>query len=193
MNEIQDFFDRLAPNWDKGNQKPGDDVAGLIKRLGIKKGDAVLDLACGRGVITGLLSAYSQNQVLGMDLSPKMIEGAKEDYAGAPGAAFVCEDFLSSNHPGEFDYVVVFNAYPHFVDRAKFKTKLYDSLKEGGKFAIVHSFGAAGLNRHHEGVAPTVSRTIGKSEEEAAFFADCFDIVLAEDDAKHYLIIGRKK
>ena len=193
QKEIREFFDSLAEGWDKGNQPLGEVTLRLLKQLGIKEGDEVLDLACGRGVITGALHELSKADVLGVDLSPKMIEGAKEDYKGKKGIEFRCLDFLNEDLGRKFDYVVCYNAYPHFLDASEFARRVASVLKEGGRFAILHSFGMEGLNAHHKHTADTVSRMLKNPSEESESFEPYFEILVAESGDDHYAILGRLK
>lgn len=193
QKEIREFFDTLADGWDRGNQPLGEVTVRLLRLLGIKEGDEILDLACGRGVITGALHDLSKAPVLGVDLSPKMIEGAKEDYRGKAGVEFRCLDFLSEDLGKKFDYVVCYNAFPHFLDASEFARRVASTLKEGGRFAILHSFGMKGLNEHHKHTAGTVSRMLKKPSEEQKAFEPYFEILLSESEDDHYAILGRLK
>ena len=129
MNEdVRRFFDGLAPSWD---QRADDDlsfVASLLKPLEIQEGESILDLGCGTGVITGLLHQMSKAPVLGLDVSPKMIAEAKKKYQGQEGISFEANDFLSWKG-GRFDVIVIYNAYPHFVDVSGFVESLKKHLQ----------------------------------------------------------------
>jgi len=190
-NPIQDFFDQRAPLWDSWADDDLGYVRSLLDRIGIHRGDRVLDLACGTGVITGLLHEYSEAPVVAMDLSPKMVEAARAKYASAGFATFLAQDFYQ--YDGEpFDVIVIYNAYPHFVDVPALIQKLRDCLKTGGRAAIVHSLGRERLARHHENVGSDISRDLLPVEEESKPFAPFFEVYEAEEDDDHYLLCFRK-
>lgn len=191
-NPIEVYFDELAPSWDKhcAHEKA---TKLLFARLGIKRGDRVIDIACGTGVVTALLHSFSCAPVVGIDLSKKMIEQAQEKYAKDPYAHFVHGDFLTYSEESVFDYAVIYNAYPHFLDPDALAEALSCHLVKAGRFAIVHSLSRSAINAHHEGMDPLLSRPLLSAEEEARCFASRFVIEVAEDNADSYLIIGRKK
>ncbi|MCI2111378.1 MAG: class I SAM-dependent methyltransferase [Bacilli bacterium] len=193
MNEVRDFFDRAAPTWDSDEKMGRDDLLALLRRLRIKEGDKVLDIACGTGIITPLLAALSKRPVLGVDLSEGMIAEARKKFAGNPSVSFRCLDFVSVPLDEKFDYAVIYDAYPHFMDPKALSRALSAALNPGGRFAIVHSMSTRALNEHHRGVPSGVSRQLGPVAEEAANFAGDFAIETALDEANSIFIIGRKR
>jgi 2-polyprenyl-3-methyl-5-hydroxy-6-metoxy-1,4-benzoquinol methylase len=192
-NEIKDFFDGIAPQWDAHENTSDERILSLLQRIGIKKGDAVLDVACGTGRITSLLHDLSGADVLGVDISDQMIAIAKKKYEGKPWAHFECGDFCAINGEKKYDVVVVYNAYPHFLKPEELNEAFTHCLKQGGLFAIAHSMGREQLSLHHEGVPSSVSRNLDKASTEAARFSKHFQILSAEDDETHYLIVGKRK
>lgn len=189
-NPVADFFDARASRWDEWAEDDLGFVRTLFDRIGIQKGDKVLDLACGTGVVTALLHEYSGAPVVGMDIAPKMIEIAKKKYENSDFATFVSQNFMS--YEGDpFDVIVLYNAYPHFLDPKGLAEKLHSSLKSGGRFAIVHSLGRQRLAKHHEGLSIKISRDLAPVEIEAESFKERFEITVAEEGEDFSLIIGK--
>ena len=191
-NPVQEFFDRLAPNWDEGSEDSLPHIGELLSRLSIKPGSRVLDLACGTGIISGPLHDLFDADVTGLDISSEMIRIAEEKHRDKEGVRFLAGDFYSESFPEPFDWVVCHNAYPHFVDRDAFVERLYDVLKEGGEFVVFHSLGRKRLSRHHDGLAPTISRDLDPVETEAEAFRQRFTILETDESETHFWIHGRK-
>lgn len=181
------YFDSLAQAWDEGDTSSLEE---FLLPLDIKKGQKVLDLACGKGVITPYLYQKSQTKVKAIDLSTKMIEGAKERYKDNPNLEFKALDFYELKDGG-YDYIVCFNAYPHFLDTEAFVKSLYANLNKDGRFAICHNLGRKGLQHCHEGkdIAP-LSRDLLPVEKEIEVFLPYFRILKAEENEESYWIIG---
>ena len=205
-NTIEQFFDRLASRWDEDQDCPSEVKRALLEKVGIGEGAHVLDVACGTGAITEELHALTGERVLGIDLSGEMINVAKSKFAGKDWARFEKADFLKFEPNGlalfENDgqqkqkggaFIVIYNAYPHFMDVSALAKKAYELLPSGGKLAIIHSIGRACLNSHHKQHADHVSRMIGSPIEEAKSFAPLFDVQLTEEDDKHYLLVLSKR
>ena len=191
MNNIKAFFNDIAKCWDNALDDK-DRISHLLDELNIKKGDMVLDVGCGKGIITPILNEKSQSKVLAIDLSEEMIKGAIEAHKGNNNLEFICGDFLEEGFNNQFDYIVIFNAYPHFLDTAKLCSVVYKALKPNGHFAIVHSIGRKELNTHHKQHAMGVSRPLDEAIIEAKKFEAQFKIEKCLDKDDSYLIVLQK-
>ena len=190
-NIVRVFFDSIAKDWSNDlNDKQK--VESLIDALGICEGDNVLDVGCGKGVITPLLQRKSNRLVIAVDLSQNMIDGAKSIYSDESKYKFICKDFLDGEYKDRFDYIVIFNAYPHFMDVERLKGTVYKALKANGHFAIIHSLSKEELNTHHKQHAMGVSRPLEAADIEAKKFEAQFEIEKCLDKSDSYLIILKK-
>ena len=193
MNAIKDYFDTMANSWDAMEKKKDEEILPLLKRIGIQKGDYILDLGCGTGRITGLLHSLNEGPVFGLDISSNMIALAKKKYEGKGYASFDVGDFLNKTFEKPFDVIVIYNAFPHFLDVDKFSSSLANNLKVGGKFAIVHSLSREQLSHVHNKCDHKTTRALSSPEKESERFQKQFDILLAEEDNSSYLIVGKKR
>lgn len=108
------FFDGLAPKYDKLNE-----VLSLgqhhrikqqaIRKMGIKNGDRVLDLCTGSGdVAIWIARQYPQCEVVGGDVSLKMLEIATQRGAGLKNLTFQTADGMRLPFSDQsFDHVIV--------------------------------------------------------------------------------------
>ena len=191
--QMKQFFDSLAPHWDEEEVIPEARRDGLLQQLGIQKGENVLDIACGTGVITGSLYKLTDTPVIGIDLSDEMILRAKKKYEGVKDISLIEGDFLT--YPFEdssFDFAVIYNAYPHFLEPKKLSIALARVLKKGGHFAVLHSLGRDQLSICHKHTG-SLSRVLQEPKEESKYFMDFFRIQKAEEGKVFYFILGEKK
>lgn len=190
---MRSFFDSVAPKWDSNEHSDPERIRNLVSSLGIHKGDRVLDIACGTGVITGILHGLSEKDVLGIDLSDRMIGIAKEKYKGVAGVSFEQGDFLTYPfEEGSYSFAVIYNAYPHFLEPERLEEALARVLKKGGKFAILHSLSRTQLLVCHEHMG-NLSRELKAPSEEAEYFRKDFETVEAEEDSSSYRIVMERK
>ena len=191
MNKIERFFDGIAEEYDNGTVKNYRLIDSLISDIEIKTGDNVLDLGCGKGVISERLYDHSKRKVTAMDLSERMIHFAKERKINPEKVAFIKDDFYTTKERG-FDQIILFDCYPHFLDIERFKAKCLEVLNEKGKVSIIHDIPRDYLNHCHSGISD-ISRTLMPVMEEAKPYLDEFDIMKAKETNQSYLLILKKK
>lgn len=173
IEAIREKFDSYAPTWDESEPPFPEKLASLLDKIPLTKAEKILDLACGTGVLSALLQQRFQGEVLGLDLSPKMIEIARKKHANSPKISFECGDFYEYEG-GKFDLIVLHNGYPHFLDVPALRDKAASLLRPHGILAVLHSCGREFLNSHHHAHIMNISFLLGTPEEEAAKFAPQF-------------------
>ncbi|MBB6459190.1 class I SAM-dependent methyltransferase [Flammeovirga kamogawensis] len=113
----------------------GEDVVRLLQP---KQEERILDLGCGSGQLTNLISK-SVKEVIGIDSSIEMIEQAKQNY---PSINFYQKDATAFKFYQKFD-AIFSNATLHWIKDYHFCIQsMYSNLKEGGR--IVVEFGGKG-------------------------------------------------
>lgn len=188
-NIVRAFFDERAEGWNDLEPKTYEELLAFLKKyLPLKQGMKVLDVACGTGVVSEQLFELTGEKVEAIDLSPNMIEVAKRTH-GEEHISFSCLDFMEMR--GQFDFILCFNAYPHFPDQKAFANKANELLKEGGYLAILHNLSRVKLDTHHQAIASHVSRHLCSAKEEAFFFVGFDEINLIDND-EMYLILLKK-
>ena len=181
MNQrtIVEFFDRLAPGWDAQLVVDEDKILRILDAAGVCPGAAVLDVACGTGVLFPFYAQRGVGRVTAVDISPEMarIAAAKADVeALTPTPAYDC--------------CVVYNAFPHFPDPGRLVGHLARWLRPGGRLTVAHGMGIAQLNRHHAGHAAGVSRGMLPAPELAALFSPFLQVDTVLSDEGIYIVSG---
>lgn len=108
-------------------------VDAIHAALQLKKGDVLLDLACGNGALSQLLfdsiAAY-----LGVDFSEHLIKVAKNNFEKLPDYRFVtqgaAEYVREEAHPGKFTKVLCYGSFSYFpaADAAEVLRALHDKF-----------------------------------------------------------------
>jgi trans-aconitate methyltransferase len=106
----------------------------LFWMLGIERTDDVLDLGCGTGHLAQEIRVLTDGRVVGMDLSPEMIELARE--AAPATIEFVTGDVHALDMPEAFDAILSNSAFQWFKDGEHALRNCLAALRPGARMAM---------------------------------------------------------
>jgi ubiquinone/menaquinone biosynthesis C-methylase UbiE len=146
------YFDHHAHKWDElYYQNEPTQLTDLIKRFQIRKGDWVLDVGTGTGILLPYLSKLTgkEGKLFALDFSSEMLSVARSKLPHS-GIEFVNSDV--ENMPFEeeiFDRLICFACFPHFGNKLKSLKEMSRVLKKGGKLFIAHLLSSQEIKDHH--------------------------------------------
>lgn len=192
--DIIEFFNRRAPNWDDNVSSDHDEtvIRTILENNGIKEGVTVLDVGCGTGILMPYYLERNIAHVTAIDISEKMIEiaiGKIKD----PRVTFLCGDVETTHFGDAFDCCVIYNAFPHFPDPYNLIKVLAESVKTGGKLTIAHGNSREIIDQHHMEHASAVSVKLMSDDELIKLLSPYFDVSLTISDDRMQQIVGVKK
>jgi ubiquinone/menaquinone biosynthesis C-methylase UbiE len=129
---------RYHKRWASVSTGPFQSTAKLIELVDINKGDIVLDLACGTGVVTKKIRNKVNNSgyVIGADTSITAIKIAKKWNERKTNLDFVNVDAEKFYFSKKFDVVTCQYALFFFPNAQKALKNMRNSLKKSGKIGI---------------------------------------------------------
>jgi ubiquinone/menaquinone biosynthesis C-methylase UbiE len=129
---------RYHKRWASINQGPFQSTSKLVQLLNVKKGDKVLDLACGTGVVTKKIrrKVGSLGYVVGGDSSITAIKTAKKWIGAELNLDFVNIDAENFYFSKKFDIITCQYALFFFPNSQKALKNMRNSLKKSGKIGI---------------------------------------------------------
>jgi SAM-dependent methyltransferase len=113
-------------------------VARLVEALDGSHCRRVLDVACGPGIVTLALAERAQ-EVVALDLTPRMLEKARERCSKAGRANVVFKEGAATALPfpdASFDAVITRLSFHHFLEPYAVLTEMLRVLRPGGTIAI---------------------------------------------------------
>jgi demethylmenaquinone methyltransferase/2-methoxy-6-polyprenyl-1,4-benzoquinol methylase len=189
--DVIEFFDRLAPQWDADMIRNDDIIATILNNAGVKPGVDVLDVACGTGVLFPDYLSRDVGSLTAVDISPEMVRIAREKFPGDK-VTVCCGDVEELDFDKQFDCIVVYNAFPHFPEPAQLIQSLSGLLKPGGILTVAHGMSRAAIDRHHEGRASKVSVGLMHEDALAAIFRRHLQLTTKISTDRMYQVAGRK-
>lgn len=187
------FFDRCAPTWDAEMVKSDPIINTILDNAEVGPGQAVLDVACGTGVMFPYYLDRGVASVTGIDISPEMSKIAAGKFSGDPRVRVLCADVEEAVFDRKFDRIVVYNAFPHFPDPRRLIATLAGLLKEGGRLTIAHGMSREAIDDHHSGSASKVSNGLMSAEDLTRLFAPHFQVEVMIESPRMYQVSGIKQ
>ena len=129
---------RYHKRWASVNKGPFQSTKKLVEMVDINKGDAVLDVACGTGVVTNEIQKKigKSGYVIGIDTSSTAIKIAKKWNGKKSNVDFVNTDAEKFNFSKKFDIVTCQYALFFFPSAQKALKNMKNSLKKSGNIGI---------------------------------------------------------
>ena len=171
--DIEKFFDKCAPSWDANMIKSDAKMNEILDFAGVCSGKTVLDVACGTGVMFDYYLERGAGRITGVDLSGNMVAIAQKKYAESDVVSVLKADAENMALGEKYDCCIVFNALPHFCNKAALIQNLKRHINSGGTLTIAHDRGVDELNKHHESVPNSVSCSMINDVDLAALFSEC--------------------
>lgn len=192
QSEVKQFFNQMADGWDEKEVKDSKWLTDFfLTYVPISNGMNVLDLGCGTGIVSSIISKMSHTKVVALDVSDSMIDIAKEKHTNLD-IDFFTEDFYTSDYTG-FDMIVCFNAYPHFVNIDAFKEQAKKTLNTNGYLVILHSLSREELTVCHQGLSSNLSRNLDTVEIEASHYQSDFKTIELIDNNEMFMMLLQKR
>ncbi|MDF2875870.1 MAG: ubiE 1 [Sporomusa sp.] len=146
------FFNQLAEQWDALRSANHDKINLLVDMIGIDKGDLLLDVGTGTGVLLPFLkqATGSNGHITAIDFAANMITLAEAKHRHLTGISYVAGDILHFDSQQTFDKIICFNFFPHITDKPVFLTRMKQLLKPGGSLIIMHDLSRQAVNSIHK-------------------------------------------
>ena len=154
----------------------------------INRGDTVLDVGTGTGVLIPIIMSYEPRWIYACDLSEAMLEQLRTKKY--PNVETIAADVRDLKLPESSIDVVFINAcYGNIVDKTGAFTNLSRMLKPQGRMVISHPLGKTFIRSLSEGSPFPLDDFPEKSEAEKLFKPFGFRIKTFIDEPKLYILV----
>ena len=195
--QLQEYFDQLAPTWDKELTRERLNCLGdIVKELGIEPGYHVLDIGSGTGVLLPFLIAElgDEGKIVALDFSAEMLIQAKAKNF-QPIVDFAQADVLAIPLADNYVNLAVCNSvFPHFDNKARALKEIARVLRSNGRLVICHTMSRTMINQLHQSIGGAVAHDLLPDEfklkgliKQAGLRVTHF-----EDGPERYLVIAEK-
>ncbi len=195
--QLQEYFDQLAPTWDKELTRERLKCLGsIVKELGIEPGYYVLDIGSGTGVLLPFLIAElgDEGKIVALDFSAEMLGQAKAKNF-QPIVVFALADVLAIPlADNSVDLAMCNSAFPLFSDKVKALKEIARVLRNNGRLVICHTMSRAMINRLHQSIGGVVANALLPHEFQLRELLKQAGLRVThfEDSPARYLVIAER-
>jgi predicted methyltransferase len=183
--------EELARKWNDPNRDEWQHPEQIVDALALEPGETVADLGAGTGYLVAHLSnaVGKDGTVIAIDAEPAMIEYLA-DHKSQLGPATVVPQKVGFSDPelaaASVHGVVTLDTWHHVAGREAYARKVFDGLKQGGRFVVVDYEVDAEVGPPQQmRLSP---EQVIKQLEAAGFNA----AVVPETMPRHYIVVGTK-
>ena len=195
--QLQEYFDQLAPTWDKElTPERLKCLKNIVKELGIKPGYSVLDIGSGTGILLPFLIAElgDEGKIVALDFSAEMLVQGKAksslsivDFVQADGMAIPLAD-------DSMNLAICNSAFPHFIDKCKALKEIARVLRNNGRLVICHTMSREMINQLHQSIGGAIANDLLPDEFQLKGLIKQAGLRIThfEDVPERYLVIAEK-
>ncbi|NHI84343.1 MAG: methyltransferase domain-containing protein [Candidatus Thorarchaeota archaeon] len=193
----KEFFNEKAEVWDEITIHDLEKVQYIIELLGIQSTDKILDVGTGTGILIPFYEKYLiEGRVVAIDYAEKMIEIARSKYPEKdhPMISFLVSDLYNLKSHEEFDVVMCYSCFPHFVNKPLALQILSKALKKGGRLVVAHSDSADKINNVHMNASTEVKTDFLPSMDQLEQMMKDNELLVTftRNDESYFICLARK-
>ena len=163
----------------------------IVEHGNISKGDTVLDVGSGTGILIPIVRKYEPRRIYACDLSVAMLEQLNSKKY--PNIETIVADVRDLRLPGSSIDAVFINAcYGNIVDKPGSFSNLSRMMTPQGHLVISHPLGKSFVRSMRERASFPLDAFPEKPEAESLFRPFGFEIETFIDDPKLYILVASK-
>jgi len=156
----------------------------------ITRGDTVLDVGSGTGILIPIIRKYRPGSIHACDLSDAMLAQLKKNY---PYVKTIMADVRDLDFPeGSIDAVFINACYPNIVDKAVAFSNISRMMKANGRIVISHPLGKAFILSLKKGAPFPLDEFPEEPEAGALLKPFGFEIETFIDEPMIYILVAIK-
>jgi ubiquinone/menaquinone biosynthesis C-methylase UbiE len=162
----------------------------IVSHGKITRGDTVLDIGTGTGILIPIIKKYKPGGICACDLSERMLEQLRENYPYVKTIVADVRDLTLTEN--SIDVVFINACYPNIVDKASAFSNISRMMKAEGRMVISHPLGKAFILSLRDGAPFPLDEFPEGPEAYALLKPFGFEIETFIDEPRLYILVATK-
>jgi len=185
FNENVDIFEPPLPQGVPARLKA------IVQAGRIQRGDRVLDVGTGTGILIKYVSKYRPSEIHACDLSENMLERVKQKF---PGVLLHQCDISDLELPEDsLDVAFINGCFSNIIDKPKSLQNLYRLLRHEGRLVISHPLGREFIVELKKSTPFHLDLLPDEAEAQALLEIHGFEVIEFHDDPAFYLVAAKTR
>lgn len=163
----------------------------IVASAKINKGNVVLDVGSGTGILVPLIQSYDPQKIFACDLSSAMLARLKAQYTYAETILSDVKDLTLQD--SSIDVVFMNACYSNIADKGATFANINRMMKIGGRMVVSHPMGKSFIGLLKEKAPFPMDDFPGRAEAETLFEPYGFEIGKFIDEPKLYILVAIKR
>jgi len=166
-------------------------LAAIVAAAKISKGEIILDVGTGTGILIHLIRQYLPGQIFACDLSKNMLKQLRKNYLGVKTILSDVRDLTMPD--ANIDVAFINACYPNIADKPGAFTKLARIMKPAGRLVISHPLGRGFIDTLKKNAPYPLDDFPDASEAQQLLAPYGFDIQSFVDEPELYILTAVKQ
>jgi SAM-dependent methyltransferase len=185
FSELIDVFDPPLP------EGVPDRLKTIVQMADITRGDVVLDVGTGTGILIPLIREHEPSRIIACDLSEEMLVHLRKNH---PYVETIVSDIRDLSLPdGSVDVVFINACYPNIAHKPGSFENISRMMRPRGRAVISHPMGKSFIDSLKENSPFPLDDFPERSEAEALFQPYQFDVQAFVDEPDLYVLVMTKR